>query len=83
MQQYRFDGCMYGLRSAAPKTQGNFLQKPWIIASNIEEFAYMERKCSHGRDEHVKTAGRDTKATEEYTDEMVDQIHGCWMHHLV
>ena len=43
----------------------------------------MERKCNHDRNEHVKTAGRDAKAIEEYTDGMVDEIHGCWMHHLV
>ena len=83
MQQYRFDGCMYGLRSIATRTEGLLLQKPWIIASNVEEFRFMERKCCHSRADHVKTAGRDTKATDEYTDEMADEIHGCWMHHLV
>ena len=83
LQQYRFDGCMYNLRSEAIKSKGKFLQKPWIIASNCEEFSYMVRRCCHDRDLHVKTAGSDTKRTESYTDEMADEIHGCWLHHLV
>ena len=83
IKQFRFDGCMFNLRSTAPKTHGKYLQKPWIIASNVDEFRFMQRKCSHDRHLHVKTAGRDTKRTEEYTDEMVDEIHACWLHHLI
>ena len=83
MKCYKFDGCMYNLRSEASKTHGKFLQKPWIIASNCPEFAYMERRCNHTREQHAKTAGSDTRRTEGYTDEMADEIHGCWRHHLV
>ena len=83
LQQYRVDGCMYNLRSEAPKTHGLRLYKPWVIASNVDEFRFMQRKCNHDRDDHVRIAGRDTKLTEGYTDELVDEIHGCWLHHLV
>ena len=83
MKCYKFDGCMYNLRSGAKKTHGKYLQKPLIIASNCPEFAYMERRCNHARDHHAKTAGSDTRRTEGYTDEMADEIHGCWRHYLV
>ena len=78
MRMYHLDGCMYDLRSQAPKTRGILLRKPWTIASDCEEFQRLCRACSHAPSEHVKTQGTDTVLTESYTDDLAHGIHECW-----
>ena len=83
MHTYKLDGCMYGLRSVAPSTYGKLLKKPWTIASTSPCFSRLCRLCNHDRhaDPHVPTAGRDTKLGENYTKEMVQEIHSAWREH--
>ena len=83
MRAYKLDGCMYGLRSVAPSTQGKLLKKPWTIASNCPSFSRLCRLCDHDRtvDPHVPTQGRDTKRGEDYTPEMALAIHAAWETH--
>ena len=78
MQQYHFDGCMYGLCSSAPKTLGVPLRKPWTVASDCNSFLRLCRTCDHPPSGHVKTQGIDTSRTENYTDPLVHGIHDCW-----
>ena len=80
MQMYHLDGCMFGLRSQAPKTRGAMLRKPWTIASDCVEFQWLCRVCCHAPSEHVKTQGSDTVLTESYTDDLAHGIHECWQY---
>ena len=68
---------MYGLVSAQPKTQGQPLHKPWTIASTCDELAWMCRRCD-GSHTHATIQGRDTQATEGYTDQMAEEVHEAW-----
>ena len=80
MQLYKFDGCMYDLRSACGKTKGHLLRKPWTIASDSNAFQAMCATCTHDHSTtpHAPTQGGDTRLTESYTDSMVERIHSCW-----
>ena len=80
--QYKFDGCMYNLRSQCGQSRGNLLRKPWTIASNCSSFQRLCRVCNHDRavEPHAPTQGGDTRLTESYTDSMVERIHSCWRH---
>ena len=69
---------MYGLVSKAPKTEGMAIKKPWTLATNCPYIIYMLPKFCDGSHQHTRCEGTDTKLTEEYTDEMVAQIHRAW-----
>ena len=79
LETHRFDGCRYNLRSQVAATRGKLLRKPWSIASNCEDMWRIALPCN-GLHEHTRTQGQDTRLTEGYTDELVDQIHACWWH---
>ena len=79
LSSYDLDGCMYGLTSQSPSTQGRPLRKPSSIASNCDTFKHIVKRCTHRPDEHARTQGADTKRTESYTDALADGIHNCWL----
>eukprot|EP00959_Pyramimonas_sp_CCMP1952_P049096 1025545-Pyramimonas_sp.AAC.1 len=62
-------GCAYGLRDIV----GNFMKKPWTIASTSHDVTEgLERKCD-GTHEHVEARGRESKSAEDYTDAFAKQ----------
>ena len=71
---FDFDGCMFGLCSAA----GSPIKKPWRIASNLQQFTHLRKKCTHQPSEHARCAGVDTQASEGYTDALAKSIHACF-----
>ena len=81
LRQHHFDGCMFDLRSVVPANMGKLLRKPWTLATDVPQFAAFSSgsyKCCHPSGAHTPVAGRDTRATEGYTDRMVLLIHDCW-----
>jgi len=79
LRLHHFDGCRFNLRSIAPSKQGKLLRKPWTLASDVPQFTkFGDFTCCHPRGAHASVEGRDTRATEEYTDSMVHLIHECW-----
>ena len=83
LENYDFDGCMFGLASLATDTLGQPIKKPWRIASDIPGFANLRRLCTHGKTgtTHARCAGSNTKLTEGYTDELCTLIHRCFAAH--
>ena len=79
---YHLDGCEYGLQSKAAHSFGAPIRKPWTFASNVPSFALLCRACSHNATQHARCAGSDTRASEEYTDELVNNIHAAWRQHV-
>lgn len=69
---HEFDGCMYGLKTKFSDEEES-LKKPWRIVSWGVEFQSMRKKCDHSHD-HGKCAGRETKATQQYTDRIIRTI---------
>ena len=66
---HEFDGCMYGLKSQF-KDVGTALKKPWRIVSWGVEFPDLHEKCD-GSHTHGQCAGRETRATQTYTEKIV------------
>lgn len=66
-----FDGCMYGLESHYGR-KGS-IKKPWRVVSWGVKFDGLKKTCN-GSHEHVPCAGRETKRTQMYTDEIVTII---------
>ena len=64
-----FDGCMYGLKSQF-KDAGMAIKKPWRIVSWGVSFFDLHEKCD-GSHPHGPCAGRETRATQLYTDKIV------------
>ena len=64
-----FDGCMYGLTSKF-KDVGTAIKKPWRIVSWGVEFFDLHAKCD-GSHTHGQCAGRETRATQLYTEKIV------------
>ena len=64
-----FDGCMYGLKSQF-KDVGTAIKKPWRIVSWGVEFFDLHAKCD-GSHTHSQCAGRETRATQLYTEKIV------------
>ena len=64
-----FDGCMYGLTSKF-KDVGTAIKKPWRIVSWGVEFFDLHAKCD-GSHIHGQCAGRETRATQLYTEKIV------------
>ena len=69
--------CEVGL--VEPKS-GKPIQRDWRIATDDIEIhaALSRRKCSHAPSEHAKLEGKMTKASENYTPDLVDTIHQAW-----
>ena len=67
-----FDGCMYGLTSKF-KDVGMAIKKPWRIVSWRVEFFDLHEKCD-GSHAHGQCAGRETRATQMYTEKIVRSI---------
>eukprot|EP00959_Pyramimonas_sp_CCMP1952_P283701 5930480-Pyramimonas_sp.AAC.1 len=62
-------GCACGLKDA----EGNFMKKPWTIATTPLVVAEgLERRCG-GTREHVEARGRECKSAEDYTDDFAEQ----------
>ena len=66
---HEFDGCMYGLKSQF-KDAGTAIKKPWRIVSWGVSFFDLHEKCD-GSHSHGPCAGRETRATQLYTDKIV------------
>ena len=66
---HEFDGCMYGLKSQF-KDAGTAIKKPWRIVSWGVSFSDLHTKCD-GSHSHGPCAGRETRATQLYTDKIV------------
>ena len=67
-----FDGCMYGLKSKF-KDVGTAIKKPWRIVSWGVKFSDLHAKCD-GSHDHGQCAGRETRATQLYTEKIVKCI---------
>jgi hypothetical protein len=68
-----FDGCAYGLKNA----DGNSMRKTWQVASTHPRMKdYLNKTCTC-KEEHAQVRGKDGKATEEYTKDMVEVIVQC------
>ena len=67
-----FDGCMYGLKSQF-KDVGTAIKKPWRIVSWGVKFFDLHEKCD-GSHTHGQCAGRETRATQLYTEKIVRSI---------
>ena len=78
LKHYNFDGCMFNLRSIQKATKGQYLKKPWRIASGCDEFHRIALTCHHCGCPHARIQGQYTKMTENYTDELVDSLHMRW-----
>ena len=72
-----FDGCAYNMRSVVCSEL--FVKKPWRIATNNKPLlrSLVGKRCPGIDSTHLHTPcqGRETKATENYTHELVDCIH--------
>eukprot|EP00959_Pyramimonas_sp_CCMP1952_P325185 6806615-Pyramimonas_sp.AAC.1 len=64
-------GCAYGLKDS----KGNFMKKPWTIATTSSVVAEgLGRRCD-GTREHVEARERECKSAEYYTDAFAKQVH--------
>ena len=82
LKKHSFHGCMYGLVSIRPKFKGMPIQKAWTIATNVPELReYLNKQCNHERKEHCECRGLDAHASENYTPEVADAVHGAWKKH--
>ena len=64
--EYKFDGCMYGLKSQFQETTPKPIKKPWKIVTWGVSFPKLHRRCDR-RHDHVECAGRETRITQVYT----------------
>ena len=68
-----FDGCAYGLKNA----DGKSMRKTWQVASTHGRIKdYLNKTCTC-KEEHAQVRGKDGKATEEYTKDMINVIVQC------
>jgi len=72
-----FHGCMFNLQSVVHA--GKHILKPWRISTTSHAIyaVFNNRLCDKTHD-HVPCAGRDTKQTERYSNEMVKALHVSW-----
>ena len=57
------------------------MKKKWRVASTNEKIkGYVNKKCTC-EEEHAQVRGKDGKATEEYTDDLVEAIVQCLLKH--
>ena len=69
---HEFDGCMYGLKSQFNHV-GTAIKKPWRVVSRGVSFSDLHAKCD-GSHAHGPCAGKETRATQLYTDKIVKCI---------
>ncbi len=75
LQSVCFDGCAFGLKSRFGSSMGQPIRKPWRVVTNCAPLLlHLNRSCVC-REDHAPCAGRDTKVTEGYTEEMAHIIH--------
>ena len=66
-----FHGCAYGLTNK----QGQFMKKPWTLATtNVDVARDVVRTCD-GTHMHVVERGKDCKGAEEYTVDFAKHVH--------
>ena len=69
---HQFDGCMYGLKTQNTNI-GSAIKKPWRIISWGVSFDGLHSK-GDGSHTHGQCAGRETRVTQLYTEEIVKCI---------
>jgi len=70
-----FDGCAYGLKNS----EGKAMKKIWKVVSTHDRIKeYVNKQCSC-TEEHAQVRGKDGKATEEYTEDLVEAVVQCLM----
>ena len=70
-----FDGCAYGLVAQHGRDAGVPIRKPWRVDTNLAEIrGVLNRTCSCTKP-HAQCAGRETAATENYTDAIAEAVH--------
>ena len=91
LRQVMFHGCMFGLTSIKQSTYGRPIVKPWRVATNCDELLkVLKRRCPGNRTTnacangvtHVRCAGKDTKYTEGYTDELACTVLNAFHSHI-
>ena len=79
MQLCKFSGCSLGLVSTR---NGLPIRKPWTVATTCKQLRedLIKHACPgiEAHPQHQPCEGRDTKLTENYTDEMVRVIHDAF-----
>ena len=68
-----FDGCAYGLKNS----EGRPMKKSWRVVSTHERIKGYVNKTCICQEEHAQVRGKDGKATEEYTEDLVEAITQC------
>ena len=70
-----FDGCAYGLVAQYGREAGTPIRKPWRVDTNMEALrGVLNRTCSCTKP-HATCQGRETSATENYTDAIAEAVH--------
>ena len=69
---HEFDGCMYGLKSRYTKI-GTPIKKPWRMVSWGVSFKNLHERCD-GSHTHGPCAGKETRVTQLYTEQIVKII---------
>eukprot|EP00959_Pyramimonas_sp_CCMP1952_P394601 8267789-Pyramimonas_sp.AAC.1 len=64
-------GCAHGLNNK----KGQYMKKPWSIASSSRSVAEGLVRRRNGSHKHVEARGKDCKQAEEYTDEFARNVH--------
>ena len=74
------NGCRVNLRSIV---NDKLIPKPWFVKTDSDSLnsELQGRICNHTADMHTHCAGKDTKRSEEYTDEFVALIHDGFRKH--
>ena len=68
-----FDGCAYGRKSS----EGKATKKTWKIVSTHGRIkGFLNKQCIC-EDEHAQVRGKDAKASEGYTEEIVEVVAQC------
>jgi hypothetical protein len=70
-----FDGCAYGLKNSERKAN----KKTWRVVSTHDRIKDDVRKTCGCTEDHAQVRGKDGKATEEYTEDLVEAIVQCLM----
>jgi len=80
---YRYDGCQYGITSIVPKTLGQPIKKPGIIATTSPIIGKAFSRRCQGKCNHAPCEGRDTPHTEGYSVEFASVFHKAWREHCI
>jgi len=70
------DGCAYGLKNQ----EGRPMKKTWKFISNERKVKdYLNKTCKGHKEDHAAVRGKDGKMTEEYTEELAEEIINCML----